>query len=206
MQTCKSIANSSASNIISCSYCLDTCDVLFNHSVFCILECAKKVTTSATTILATTTAATTTVAPRTGFSFLTTETPNIWYNQTYMSTTMITTTIFNHVLPKNKTLMKNISNNSEALNHVYIKMSKDSSLEKTPEETFGLILIGVPIAFILCCIIIQAFKVCYSKTKLTRTQSRTIIPLNVDDVVVNIDNEQETEHESKTTDNIIKTG
>ena len=209
MSACQLLANSSSSTILSCKTCPD-CNVLFNHSFFCVVECMIPTTTvlPTTTVSPTTTISpTTTVPPPTTTIFLTTTTR---YNSTTTVvknvTTNVTSTTTTTFLPTTTVILKNESNRmiNHSNNPFYHATNYSEVQEQFSQDDFVVFLVlCLPMALIIVVILYHCF------CKKTLKKHRVVIPQDVTIDIVDENNEKTVEEEnvdenSKVINHVVK--
>ena len=190
MSACQLLANSSSSTILSCKACPD-CNVLFNHSFFCIVECMIPTTTvppTTTTVPPTTTVSPTTTVPPTT-TFLTT---TIRYNSTTAAVKNVTSTTTTTLLPTTTMILKNQS--SRIINHSdnpSYRVTNYSEIQEFSEDDFLVFLVlCLPMAIIIIVILYHCL------CKKTLKKNRVVIPQDVTIDIANENNEQTVEEDN----------
>ena len=215
MHTCQTIANYSSYAILSCSDCLEQCQTLYNHSAFCILEChAPTTTTPLTTTPITTTPITTTpivTTPITTTPIVTT--PPIATTTNVITTSLLTTTaISDGITPPTFVNASNATNIKYQTNNFSVGVAEDNTnIQTNTQGFFAFVLLIIPILFLVC---VTFSYICRRKKSLVRKKSRSVLPLEPDEVVINVDNNNdkeentivnENDEEENTKEMIIKT-
>jgi len=191
MHTCQTIANYSSYSILSCSNCLEQCDTLYNHSAFCILECHGPTTTTAivTTPLATTPTTTTPIATTLVTTPIVTTTVAATTFAISSTTKQTTTAIkltttpnyYDNIFTGLKTYSSNKTNNNTNEQNLAVDVTKNTI---TPsQDVFFFVLFVIPVIFLICFLI--SF-LCRRKRSLVRKKSRTVLPLDANEVAIDI--------------------
>lgn len=193
MSNCQLLANSSSSTILSCKACPD-CNILFNHSFFCIVECMVPPTTtvSATTTLSPTTTVplTTTVLPTTTVLQTIANTTTLANNSRPATTTNTIVTPYTHIVNLNNT----VNNNSYYLIANY---SKQTQQQFNQEDFIVFLILCVPIVIIVFVILYHC--IC----KHTLKKNRVVIPQDVTIDIADEDNSDINENTNESTNNQV---
>tara|TARA_B100000963_G_scaffold38716_1_gene28807 strand:+ start:2809 stop:3630 length:822 start_codon:yes stop_codon:yes gene_type:complete len=176
MHVCKTLLNDTTKEILSCSSCRDDCTLLFNHTAFCIQECAifQATTTQALTTVITSTLAPTILQTTTSTANPVTRTTDaVFINETLKRDDM-------HTTPGSDVLL-NVT-----------AQSLDSHNDKGSSETnvfFFWALISIVFLFLLIAVSIKLFK---KKKPMLRRSSRSVLPLESEAIAIEIEPEQNT--------------